>query len=210
MATRFLPLSTSQSASSLDCWADRNVSTSTASRSPWMSVAVLVTHARCSLPAGIPCVELPRFLVRSFHFSSDMDILQSLRLLAPSERQRVDAGAKRWKRIIGQLDSVREVGRKEHQRLLGGVAVGDHRGDADHAEVHGLAIVGPDQGAVVRRVAGVGELDDQAKADRAARKTRLQLFDKKVGGLLLGIRLAQVVLTCNWKKPVASRSLHSL
>src|SRR2546429_9028004 len=39
-----------------------------------MSVAVLVTHARCSLPAGIPWVELPRFLVRSFHFSSEADM----------------------------------------------------------------------------------------------------------------------------------------
>src|SRR6266850_4458449 len=39
-----------------------------------MRVAVLVTHARCSLPAGIPWVELPRFLVRSFHFSSEADM----------------------------------------------------------------------------------------------------------------------------------------
>src|SRR2546428_2495160 len=39
-----------------------------------MSVTVLVTHARCSLPAGIPWVALTRFLVRSFHFSSDVDM----------------------------------------------------------------------------------------------------------------------------------------
>jgi len=49
-----------------------------------------------------------------------------------------------------------------------------------------------------------GELDHHAKADRAARKTRLQLFDEKIGGLLLGVRLAQVVLAGNGKKPVAS------
>src|SRR6266852_9011713 len=36
-----------------------------------MSVTVLVTHARCSLPAGTPWVELPRFLVSSCHFSLD-------------------------------------------------------------------------------------------------------------------------------------------
>src|SRR5216684_2219702 len=34
-----------------------------------MSVTVLVTQARSSLPGGRPCVELPRFLVRSFQFS---------------------------------------------------------------------------------------------------------------------------------------------
>src|SRR5260370_40198330 len=34
-----------------------------------MSVTVLVTQARSSLPGGMPWVELPRFLVRSFQFS---------------------------------------------------------------------------------------------------------------------------------------------
>src|SRR3984893_12519814 len=37
-----------------------------------MSVTVLVTQARPSLPGGMPCVELPRFLVNSFQSSLDM------------------------------------------------------------------------------------------------------------------------------------------
>src|SRR6267142_2095562 len=34
-----------------------------------MSVTVFVTQARSSLPGGSPCVELPRFFVKSFQFS---------------------------------------------------------------------------------------------------------------------------------------------
>src|ERR1700730_10879623 len=44
-----------------------------------MSVTVLATHRRFSLPGGMPCdVELPRFLISSFHFSLDMALSSQL------------------------------------------------------------------------------------------------------------------------------------
>src|SRR5215469_7498868 len=66
-------------------------------------------------------------------------------LLAACERQRVNAGSQRRKRIVGQFDPVRQVGREKHQGLLRGVAVGNHGSDADRAELDRLAILGPDQ-----------------------------------------------------------------
>src|ERR1700730_6613617 len=39
-----------------------------------MSVTVPVTQRRSSLPGGTPCVELPRFLVNSFHSSLDISL----------------------------------------------------------------------------------------------------------------------------------------
>src|SRR5215475_3323586 len=42
-----------------------------------MSVTVLVTQARSSLPGGRPCVTPARFLVKSFQFSFDIDLPSS-------------------------------------------------------------------------------------------------------------------------------------
>jgi hypothetical protein len=67
----------------------------TASRQPQISVAVLVTHARSSFPGGRPWVELPRFLVRSFCSSFDMQLSFSFHLsgvesAGPDERHTRD------------------------------------------------------------------------------------------------------------------------
>jgi hypothetical protein len=134
----------------------------------------------------------------------------SLRLLSTRERQRIHTRSKRRKRIVGQLDPICQVGRKKHQRLLGGVAVGNHGGDADRAHVNRPAIVRPNQRGIVRRVSAIGKLDDHAKLDRPSLQTRLELFSKKIGRLGFGVRLAQVLLTGNGKKLVASRLLDSL
>src|SRR6188768_1285486 len=73
----------------------------------------------------------------------------SLVLLATCERQRVDTRSKRRKWIVGELDAFSQVRRKEHQLLLGGVAVGNHGGNADSAELNCPPVVGPDQRGIV-------------------------------------------------------------
>src|SRR6516162_5201797 len=50
-----------------------------------MSVTVLVTQVRPSLPGGMPWVELPRFLVRIFQFNLLMHLLP---FLVESHRKR--------------------------------------------------------------------------------------------------------------------------
>src|SRR5215467_327915 len=150
--------------------------------------------------------------MRRRYWSADsrIDVSPELGLPTPSEAQRVDSGAERRKGIVGQLDAFRQIGRKEYERLLGGIAVRDDGIDGQSANFHGFAIVGPDQGGVVRRISRVRELDNHAVLNGAGRKTCLQLFVEKIRSLCLGIRRAQGLLAGCRQELIASRSLHSL
>ena len=85
-----------------------------------MSVTVLVTQARFSLPGGKPWVELSRFLVSSFQFSFGMSILRSFesRLLYDLLSERVRS---------------RDIGERENnlrRKRIGKRAQGDLPGEA--------------------------------------------------------------------------------
>src|SRR5216683_4117940 len=70
------------SAKPLDCSTVRKVSTSTASRSPWISVAELATHIRDSLPGGTSRFRPGRVAVNTLYLNEGV-LLSGLAMTTP-------------------------------------------------------------------------------------------------------------------------------
>src|SRR5436189_6208526 len=64
-------------------------------------------------------------------------------------------------RVVGELDPVGDACGIEDLDVLAGLGIVDHFGDLEAAGTHQLALLGPDRGGVVERVAVGSDLKDE-------------------------------------------------
>ena len=98
-----------------------------------------------------------------------------------------------------------QVRRVERQVALGLGVVRYHGREADRTNVDRPAVVRPHGRGILRGIAGVRELNDQAERHRLRRQTRLQVVHQEAGRFRLGLGVGEVEFTGHRGDPVSSR-----